>query len=225
MMDIIINNRITEKFLKILPRLYVLASLILFFGRTDWWPSFYEPRFYGFVFFISALAIVLPKRLLKTKNEGQKQALIFLRLVVAVILTLNLLGELYLYRLYLYGFQYDKFAHLTGSFLAVMSLTFLLEVYFGYSIKKAVITAAAAVLLGGLLWEVTEFSSDLLLKTSEFGVYGMYRMSDTIFDIIFDILGITISSTFLASAGFRKWLGKISSLNRYNSYSGKTENI
>jgi hypothetical protein len=117
---------------------------------------------------------------------------------MAIAFMLNALGELGLYQLYKYGFQYDKVIHFISSFLFVLVLASIIEMWNKVSIERALRISVILVLIGSILWEFFEFFSDLVFKTSEFGIYGKYKVSDTMFDIIFDIIGIFIGIYFMS---------------------------
>lgn len=186
-----------EKFIKIAFYSFIILGLVLLLGKKSWWPDFYNPIFLGWVFLVCAFLIRLPKYIFKTNNQCKQGAVIMLSAAIALALILNGLGELYLYKLYQYGIQYDKLIHFSTTFMSVVVLASFLEIWFEQPFKKAVGLAIFIVLAGGLIWEVFEFSSDLFFKTSEFGVYGQYKFSDTIFDILSDILGVVSSSIYL----------------------------
>lgn len=193
-----------EKFINPAVYFLIICGLILLLGKKTWWPSFYDPIFLGFAFLISAALIVLPKLIFRTDNFCKQQAVILLRFAFSVALILNALGELYLYELYKHGFQYDKLIHFFNCFLLMVVLTSFLETWYNFSFKKALTISIVLVLAGSIVWEVLEFTSDVFLKTTEFGIYGQYKTVDTIFDVLFDILGIIASSYFLQSPKLSK---------------------
>ena len=192
-----INAQLLNKFVRFSFFALIIAGLALLLGNKSWWPSFYTPFFYGWAFLTSAGLIILPKYIFRTKDKCRRETLILLQAAIALALVLNALGELYLYKLYQYGIQYDKFLHFTNSFLLVVVIASFLEIWYELPFKKALGFAALAVIAGSFLWEVIEYSSDLIFKTSEFGVYGQYMFSDTLFDLLSDGLGVILSSVFL----------------------------
>jgi hypothetical protein len=176
----------------------LLGSLVLFFGNRNWWPGYYAPSYFSITFFSSAVIIILPKILFRAKDRCKKDSVILFQSVLSIALMLNATGELGLYQLYKYGFQYDKVIHLTSSLLFVLALTSIIELWNNSTLKKALRLTIILVLLGSILWEFFEFFSDLIFKTSEFGIYGKYKLSDTIFDVIFDMIGI-VSGIYIMS--------------------------
>jgi len=182
----------------------IIAGLILLFGNKRWWPNFYTPIYFSITFLSSVIIIILPKFIFRTNDQCRKDSVILLQFVIAIALILNALGELGFYQLYKYGFQYDKVIHFTSSFLFVVVLTSFIEMWNNISLKRALRIGIILVLLGSILWEFFEFSSDLIFKTSEFGIYGQNKISDTIFDIIFDMIGMVTSIYFISSPKLSK---------------------
>jgi hypothetical protein len=172
--------------------------MVLFFGKSSWWPSFYHPGYFSIVFLSSAFFIILPKYIFKPRNECQQESIILLRTIMAIAFLLNALGELYFYQLYKHGFQYDKVIHLVIPILFVFGLTSFFVAWKNFTIKKALKISMAIVLVGSFLWEFFEYLSDLIFKTSVFGVYGQYKFSDTAYDLICDLLGVIFSSIILS---------------------------
>jgi len=195
-----------EKWLNFLIWFFLLAGLILIAGKKSWWPEFYSPKYFSIIFFLSAMVILLPRYIYRSGDERKREAVLFFRFILAIALIGNALGELYLYQLYKYGIQYDKLLHLVSPFLLVMMLTFFWQIWHEASFGRALVVAALLVLAGSLIWEVFEFLSDLIFKTQEFGIYGQYKLADTVGDIIADIVGIGLSSIVLLMSGYRKRL-------------------
>lgn len=186
----------------------IIIGLVLIFGKKSWWPSYYNPNYYGLIFLVSALLIISSGYILKPLDYFQKKALIFFRLTLTLVLIFNALGELYLYQLYKYGFQYDKLTHFVNSFLLAATLIYFYEKWYDLSLKRALKNTIIIIVVGGLFWEVFEFLSDFFFKTSEFGVYGQFKVADTAFDILANSLGVTASSIFMA------WRGRSSLHNK-----------
>lgn len=98
-------------------------------------------------------------------------------------------GELGLYQLYRYGFQYDKFAHFVVSMLFAFILGEALKEWTRFPSRKIVWLVILIMFGSGILWEIFEAASDYLFKTQEWGVYGNYLAWDTVADIGFNTLG------------------------------------
>lgn len=180
----------------------IILALVLFFGKKDWWPSFYAPNFYGWAFIVSVFLIILPKLIFKAKDKCQRETLILLRAVLALILILNALGEIYFYQLFKYGIHYDKIIHFANSFMFFAVFTAFIISWYGVPLPKAVIVSVILVLISGFLWEAFEFSVDWLFKTKEFGINGQFVILDTTFDILFDSAGIATGWLALRKPGF-----------------------
>ncbi len=181
------------------PAIYFLLilSAVFFLGKRGWWPNFYAPVFFSWAFLISAVLIILPRIIFKGGDKCQRQTMVLLRAVLALALILNALGEIYLYQLYKYGIQYDKIIHFADCFLFIIVLTSFIISWYNLPLKKSLIISALIVLGSSLLWEAVEFTSDLFFKTAEFGIYGQYKVIDTIFDILSDIAGIVAGGLIL----------------------------
>lgn len=178
-----------------------LSGLALLFAPAQWWPSFYQPTFFGIVFLSSALVIILPKYFYPSSDECSERPVIVLRSALAGALSLNALGELSLYQLYLVGFQYDKLLHLISVAMLAAALTYFLRHRHNLPTPAAFKRVAILAVAGSLVWELFEYLSDLLFKTAEFGVYGQYKFADTSFDLLFDLLGIALAGFITYSRG------------------------
>ncbi|NTU99067.1 hypothetical protein HGA64_03620 [Candidatus Falkowbacteria bacterium] len=174
-----------------------LAGALLLLGPVAWFPSYYSPHFFGFAFLLSALLIYLSKKVFDSDDERKKRSALQLRYVIMLALSLNALGELYLYQLYRFGFQYDKLIHAANSLLFVVALTSFGEVWFSWSVKKSLTVAIIIVISCGFGWEFIEFFSDLLFGTKEFGLYGQVKFTDTALDLISNFLGIILAGAFI----------------------------
>jgi hypothetical protein len=188
------------------PSIYFLAiaGVILFFSPVGWWPSNYHAQYYSLTFVVSALLIIFSKYLFKSDNRCRNESAILLQSALSIAFVLNAWGELYFYQLYKYGIPYDKIIHFANAGLFVIVLTVFMETWNKYTLQKALKSALVMVLAGSFLWEFYEFMTDLLFKTSEFGIYGQYKVSDTIFDIASDILGMIFSYYILINPRLSK---------------------
>jgi len=121
----------------------------------------------GYAALICALFIaILPRRL---------------KFPFAFILSLNASGDLGLYELYRYGFEYDKVIHFISPLIVTIAFTKIL------GLRRAMLIVVAGV----LSWELYEFLADTFLKTHLFGVYRHQVFKDTVTDLIMNALGIT----------------------------------
>ena len=198
-----------EKFIQVTVDGLVIIGLVLIFGKKSWWPSFYQPVYFGLTFLTSAALIILSQFIFKAPDSRRQEAIMFFRFGLTAALALNALGELCFYPLYRYGIEYDKMIHFANSFLFVAALTSFYEKWHNLNLGRALKIAAIVVFVGGLLWEVFEFSSDLFFKTSVFGVYGQFRGADTIFDVASDLLGLTAGLIFVSWRGWRNLFNKL----------------
>ncbi len=175
-------------FLQISTWSLILLGFILLLGPKEWFPDFYHPFYFGIIALLSPVLVYLPL-LLKAPTAAQKKRVLDLQVIIAFSLLINIGGELGLYQLYKYGFEYDKFAH----FLVCMMLAFIfaevLKEWTALPLFKIVLLVLTASFLSGILWEVIEAASDLFFGTHEWGVYGMNIAEDTSKDMIFNMLG------------------------------------
>ncbi len=176
-------------FLKFSSVLLVLTGLILLIAPSEWFPNFYSPVFMGIIALISPILIYLPKFILTRSNPQKRKLILEMRSIIAFALLVNFAGELGLFQLYKYGFEYDKFSH----FIVCMAFAFIL----GESLrewehlhaKKLVVIVFLIVFGSGIVWEIFEASSDFLFKTQEWGVYGEHLVLDSYKDLLFNSLG------------------------------------
>lgn len=159
-------------------------------GKRSWFPDFYDPLYVGILSFVCAFLIFLPKILFRKHDADKQKVITELQVVVSIALILNGIGTLGAFQLYTVGFQYDKFNHFVIPFLMTIQTFRFFNIWKGYSIKRSLTLAGLIVFVGGILWEVLEFSSDLIFHTRTWGVYGLDAWTDTIGDVSFNTLGI-----------------------------------
>lgn len=185
----------------------IAAGVFLLLGKNSWWPSYYSPHYFGVFFFVSSFLIILAKLVLSTKDEKRNQAAIIFQTSIVSALVLNALGELYLYQLYRYGFQYDKVLHFANALIFVISVEILGEYWYGLKFRYSLPLAVFFVIAFSFIWEISEYTVDLTFKTSEFGIYGQYKFLDTFFDLAMDFAGMTLGVFALAFSDVRsRWL-------------------
>jgi hypothetical protein len=185
---------------------FLICSLIFRIFVNFKWPVFYQPLLFSNAFLVSAVIILTSKYIFRSENVRRESAAMLLRFAIALSLFLNALGELYLYELYKYGFQYDKFLHLLCPIMFMPILALFGDTWFGWSKKRAALIAVSVVLLFSVIWEVFEFSSDMIFKTQEFGIYGKFKVTDTFFDLLYDLSGTVIAYVIISTRQFSKVL-------------------
>jgi hypothetical protein len=198
------QNNIIKGFINFMIFSLVIGGLVLLMSPKNIWPSFYSPVFFGVNALISAIILILPKYLFRSDNNCKQIAVQYLRLALAALIFLNALGELYLYQLYVYHFQYDKVLHLVSPIFMFIGLSYFMQNWYGTPFKKSLWISGLILLSGGVLWEVFEFFSDILFKTQEFGIYGQYKLPDTLFDLLFDLLGVVFGTLYMNPPAFLK---------------------
>lgn len=188
-----------EKFHKFSSLTLAWVGVGLLFGPQERFPDFYHPVYLGVVALLSPLFIYAPYFAMKQDTFRKRSALLKLASVAAFSVSMNMLGELGLFQLYRFGFEYDKFAHFTVSMLFTYVFCEVLMELTRFGFRRAVITAASIVFVCGILWEAIEFSSDILFGTQEWGVYRQDTISDTIKDILFNTIGIFFGLIILST--------------------------
>ena len=171
------------------------VGVVLLVLPVSWFPSFYDVRYMGIASFVDAAIILLVPIFLRVAPddpdaERKNKGVDLLQFLLTVILINNALRDLGLYQLYKWGFQYDKVIHFGNSFLCTLYIPRILQSRFGMLKNYTVGMAFTVVVLFGIFWEVYEFTMDAMLGTHLYGVYGMFDTSDTVFDLLFNTIGV-----------------------------------
>ncbi len=166
----------------------VVITALLIIPKTDL-PNFYSPFFMAGVSTAALLIILIPGFFARHASVYRRAVVRRYQAVLALCIAVNGLGGLGLYKLYKVGIQYDKILHfLVSSILVLIAAHFLFH-WRSYSATRAVILALVIVIAGGILWEVWEVLQDAVFHTQTAGVYGADYFNDTMFDLIFDVIG------------------------------------
>lgn len=179
--------------------IFALAGSLLIAGNRDWFPAFYNPLYMGIAAYASMMAILSLPIIFCTKESdpAKESAVTGLQVALTFILITNGLGALGLYKLYEYGFQYDKLVHFANAFVATAASVWFLHAWYGVSRKKALSWMILFIFFCGIGWEVFEFLSDTLFGTQTLGEYGQYVLQDTVWDVISNTLGILSATAFV----------------------------
>ncbi len=176
--------------------LFLLTGTVLLLAPAEQLPDFYHRIFMAGMLFLSPLLVWLPRLLLGKNVTIRKEVLVTrMQSAIAFALLLNNGGELGLFQLYRYGFEYDKFTHFLVPMLFAFILAESLHAWERFPTTKILWATALIIFSAGILWEGLEFGSDILFHTAEWGVYGAGVVSDTIKDILFNIIGIVAGLT------------------------------
>lgn len=186
-----------SRFLKISIWMFLIGGLVLFVGDKKWFPDFYEPKFFAVGSLISAIVIIFPAFIFHPNDQNKKESLLNFQIALSASLMLNGAGALGLFQLYKIGFEYDKLVHFAVAFIATLSLSHFLFRWYDLGFKKSIIFSFAIILFAGIVWELFEFLTDLIIGTKTFGIYGMDIERDTKLDLLFDFLGATLASLIL----------------------------
>ncbi len=188
-----------KKFIKLTVVIYIAVGFFLIFGKTSWFPEFYNPRFMGGLAFVSVLLMLAPHFVFNSNGEQRQQSVFLLQKVVTVTMILNGLGGLGLYQLYRFGFEYDKLMHFVGPMLFTVSASYLLHSWYATDIKKSLGAAVIIVMLFGIGWEFFELFADLWFGTETLGQYGQGIPEDTVVDIIMNSFGTLSGALWIMS--------------------------
>lgn len=176
---------------------YIVAGFVFALAPEAWFPPVYMLTLMSKLSFLSAFLVLLPALVIRPDNKEEESSLRRFQGIVAFGLFINGLGGLGLYKLYQYGFQYDKLTHYVTPLVLTMGFVELLVVWKGWSKKRAFLFSAVLVFAGGIVWEFLEFYSDKLLGTTLIGLGGEHQRIDTIWDVIFNTLGIISALVYL----------------------------
>lgn len=179
-----------KKFLKVSTAFFLIVGAFLLFGPKHWFPSLYYPLYFGIIALISPLLVYLPSFAIARETPRKTDLMLNLQVIICFSLLINLSGQLGLYQLYKIGFEYDKFAHFLVCMLFAFILEEILKEWFHISFIKRFLIVVLALLFSGFVWEIFEVVSDFFFGTQEWGVNGMYGITDTLKDIGFNLLGI-----------------------------------
>lgn len=182
-----------RKINNIVAYLFIIGGVILLFGKSSWFPDFYNPIFMGVMSLVSAGLIWLPRFYLNPKNEKQEKVVDLIQSGLSFALVIGSLGSLGFFQLYRIGIQYDKITHFLNSFILTMVLAKSLVDWKEMRFKKAVAISTVIVLVCGVLWEGYELLGDSLLGTQMLGHYGEFITEDTIWDLILNLLGVVFA--------------------------------
>lgn len=152
---------------------FILTGFVLLLTPKTFWPDFYDLPYMGWAALVCAALIAIAPAHYKTP--------------LAVILLFNASGDLGLYELYRWHFQYDKVIH----FLTPVICVFALAPRWGVWRTLAIVFGAA------IAWELFEFLADTFIKTHLFGVYRHQVVNDTIWDLVMNVLGVTTATLYL----------------------------
>jgi VanZ family protein len=182
-----------KKINNIVAYLFIIGGFILLFGKSSWFPDFYNPIFMGVMSLVSAGLIWFPRFYLNPKNEKQEGVVNLIQSGLSFALVIGSLGSLGFFQLYRVGIQYDKITHFLNSFILTIVLTQSLVDWKEMRSKKAVAISVAIVLVCGVLWEGYELLGDTVLGTQMLGHYGEFITEDTIWDLIMNLLGVVFA--------------------------------
>ena len=183
-----------EKFINFSIVVFIIIGIVLLLGKNSWFPEFYNSVYMGIFSFISALLLYYSKRIFYKLSQVDSEKL---QSIITSALILNGFGSLGLYKLYALGFEYDKLVHFIVPLIFTVNFVGVLNKSRGLTFNQSLIAVSISIFLLGLLWEIFEFSSDILFGTKTFGIYGKEAFRDTVQDILANVLGILAGIFYL----------------------------
>lgn len=204
-------------FVKISVIILVSAGIILLIFPVAWLPPFSDIRYKGWAGIAGAVLILFLPRLVRPLEKNpdfnrKNQAADLFQFLLTFVFIGNALGGLGLYKLYSYGFEFDKVLHFFTPFLGVVIISFVLSGRWGIHQARAIPIALVIIILLGITWEIYEVLVDFLFKTHISGVYGLNVSRDTKFDLLFDVLGS--ASGAIASVYFWQYFSGTANINK-----------
>src|SRR3989344_3529316 len=193
-----------KTFINLSIAVYLLIGILLFVIPSETLPDFYKPSLMATLAIVSAIFMISPRLIFrKPKDEQSEHALLKLQFITTLALILNGLGGLGLYKLYKYGFPYDKLMHLITPFMFVIGFSYFLRVWFRKNIITSIFASSVLVLFGAIAWEFLEAFSDRVAGTNLLGGGSGGVFWDTFWDSVMNILGIVLG-IFMAKRGSKK---------------------
>jgi len=148
--------------------------------------SFFQGQYFIFIVGIISLFLTFLPLMIKKRFDISLPWILNFFIVFALYL---FMAGIYLEWYVDYSPYYDKFSHFFGSItVALLSFVYvaIIEKYskikFG-RINSFIFIIIFTMALGGL-WEIMEFSTDII-----FGTKNQYSLVDTMYDLIFDLIG------------------------------------
>lgn len=205
-----------EKFIKASIYFLIVGGIILLILPVRWFPSFYDVRYMGGMALASSLIIYFVPGLFFRAKKGVKQqknrAALWLQFFLAFAFIGNALGDLGLYKLYQYGFEFDKVLHFFTPFLGAITLAYGINELWKIRPSRAAFLSFLTIIAFGVAWEFFEYLADSVLKTHISGVYGLNVSVDTKFDFLFDIFGSLAGA--ISSVYFWKYISGLANVEQ-----------
>ena len=193
-----------KTFINLSIAVYLLIGILLLIIPSETFPGFYKPSLMASLAIVSAIFMISPRIIFrKPKGEQSERALLKLQFIITLALIINGLGGLGLYKLYQYGFPYDKFTHLVTPFIFVIGFSHFIRVWFGKNIVTSISISSVLVLIGGIAWEFMEAFADKIIGTNLLGGGTGGIFWDTFWDSLMNVFGIGLG-ILAAKHGLKK---------------------
>ena len=180
-----------KTFINLSIAVYLLIGILLLIIPSETFPGFYKPSLMASLAIVSAIFVISPRIIFrKPKDKQSERALLKLQFITTLALVMNGLGGLGLYKLYKYGFPYDKFTHLVTPFIFVIGFSHFIRVWFRKNIITSIFASSVLVLFGAIAWEFLEAFSDRVAGTNLLGGGSGGIFWDTFWDSAMNLFGI-----------------------------------
>lgn len=175
---------------------FFIAGVFLLLSPAQWYPDWFFPTLTGIGAFIYAFLLLWTEFLFPLRadlppeaHERRFRSRRRLQNYLALGFVLGFSGTLGLYEL---DFPFDKVNHLLLSFLATVAISRFLYRWWELPLVRSIILTVFAVLFLSTLWEIIEYTSDVFLGTSAFGLRGKEIYWDTFFDMTMNVGGVLV---------------------------------
>lgn len=196
-----------KTFIKLSAVVYAAVGAFLLLSPKEIFPSFYKPIVMSSLAFTSALLIFLPKLIFQPRGDKEKEKILLkLQTTIAVVVIMNGLGGLGLYKLYLVGFGYDKLMHFLSPLLIALVGSEFIKIWFKKKSGYATATSALLVIFGGVVWEILEAVSDKFFGTTFLGGGDSIYALDTKQDLLMNVLGVLLGVVLLRKKSIHRGL-------------------
>ena len=183
-----------HRLVQIIVPLLLVSGVALLILPERLFPSFYDVRYMGFAGLVYAALILGLPALIRVKSSAPRaheknRAADLTQLGLLITFIGNAAGDLGLYQLYRYGFEFDKLVHFLTPLIAATLLPIILRQRFHIRWQAAFMYSFILIILLGIAWELFEFGADKIFQTRIYGINGSDINNDTRFDLTLDIIG------------------------------------
>ena len=183
-----------HRLVQIIVPLLLVSGVALLILPERLFASFYDVRYMGFAGLVYAALILGLPTLIRVKSSvpranEKNRAADLTQLGLLITFIGNAAGDLGLYQLYRYGFEFDKLVHFLTPFIAAALLPIILRERFNIRWQAALMYSFSLIIICGIAWELFEFGADKILQTRIYGINGADINNDTRLDLVLDVIG------------------------------------